>query len=212
MTQTPDMKDARALVRDERHWPLVREFLFGFAPLADAARVDAACGAGTAARRGSPRVDAFVCARLGVTPLFHAFPADDGSRLLLLPAQTYLNIGLWLAALARADALRNVISGARVRELKAALPGVYPDVLKVAPYFHKWQLPAADGDDFAVNGLRYLATALKDLPVELLGRQRLRFPVEREGGFNPLDGEVPFAEINRLMQIQFPKEYALCCS
>ena len=128
------------------------------------------------------------------------------------PAETYQNIGLWLAALARADELRNVISGARVRELKAALPGVYPDVLKVAPYFHKWQLPAADGDDFAVNGLRYLATALKDLPAELLGRQKLRFPVEREGGFAPLDGDVPLAEVFRLMQIQFPKEYALCCS
>ena len=212
MTQSIDMKDARALVRDERRWPLVRRFLFGFAPLADAARVDAACGDGTAARRGAPRVDAFVCERLGVTPLFHAFPADDGSRLLLLPAETYQNIGLWLAALARKEELRNVISGARVRELKASLPGVYPDVLKIVPYFHKWQLPAADGDDFAVNGLRYLATALKDLPVELLGRQRLRFPVEREGGFTPLDGGVSLEEVFRLMQIQFPKEYALCCS
>ena len=101
---------------------------------------------------------------------------------------------------------------ALVRESKPALPGVYPDVLKVAPYFHKWKLPAADGDDFAVNGLRYLATALKDLPTELLGRQRLRFPVEREEGFAPLDGEVSLAEVYRLMQIQFPKEYALCCS
>ncbi|MBR0505832.1 MAG: hypothetical protein IJJ84_10545, partial [Kiritimatiellae bacterium] len=147
-----------------------------------------------------------------VTPLYHAFPADDGSRLLLLNAETYQRLGLRLAALARAEELRNVISGARVRELKAALPGVYPDVLKIVPYFHKWQLPAADGDDFAVNGLRYLATALKDLPVELLGRQRLRFPAEREGGFAPLDGDVPLAEVFRLMQIQFPKEYALCCS
>ena len=157
-------------------------------------------------------MDAFVCERLGVTPLFHAFPADDGSRLLLLPAESYQNIGLWLAALARADELRNVISGARVRKLKAALPGVYPDVLKVAPYFHKWKLPSSDGDDFAVNGLHYLATALKDLPAELLGRQRLRFPVEREEGFVPLEGEVSLAEVYRLMQIQFPKEYALCCS
>ena len=49
MTQPVDMKDARALVRDERRWPLVREFLFGFAPLADAARVDAACGDGAVA-------------------------------------------------------------------------------------------------------------------------------------------------------------------
>ena len=63
-----------------------------------------------------------------------------------------------------------------------------------------------------MNGLRYLATALKDLPVELLGRQRLRFPVEREGGFTPLDGGVSLEEVFRLMQIQFPKEYALCCS
>ena len=63
-----------------------------------------------------------------------------------------------------------------------------------------------------MNGLRYLATALKDLPAELVGRQRLRFPVEREGGFAPLDGEVSLAEVNRLMQIQFPKEYALCYS
>ena len=212
MTQPIDMKDARALVRDERRWPLVRSFLFGFAPLIDTARVDAVCGDGTAVLRGTPCVDAFVCERFGVKPVFHAFPADDGSRLLLLPAETYQRLGLWLAALARKEELRNVISGARVRELKAALPGVYPDVLKIVPYFHKWQLPAADGDDFAVNGLRYLATALKDLPVELLGRQRLRFPVEREGGFTPLDGGVSLEEVFRLMQIQFPKEYALCCS
>lgn len=207
-----DMKDARALVRDERRWPLVRRFLFGFASLADAARVDAACGEGTASRCGTPRVDAFVCERLGVAPIFHMFPADDGSRLLLLPAETYKRLGLWLAALARAEELRSVISGARVRELKAALPGVYPEVLKVAPYFHKWRLPQADGDDFVVNGLRYLATTLKDLPVELLGRQRLRFPVELEAGFTPLEGEVAFAEVARLMQLQFPEEYAICCS
>ena len=212
MTQTVDMKDARAFVRDERIWPRAKRFLFAFAPLADAGRVDAACGAGVAARRGSPRVDAFVCERLGVAPLFHFFPADDGSRLLLLPAETYRRIGLWLAALSRAGELRNVISGARVRELKSALPGVYPEVLKVAPYFHKWRLPAADGDDFAAAGLRYLATALKGLPAGLLERQRLRFPAELDGAFAPLDGDVEFAEVARLMQLQFTEEYALCCS
>ena len=32
------------------------------------------------------------------------------------------------------------------------------------------------------------------------------------GGFTPLDGGVSLEEVFRLMQIQFPKEYALCCS
>ena len=117
-----------------------------------------------------------------------------------------------LGALACAEDLRQVTDGATVRALKAALPGVYPEVFRIAPYFHKWRLPETGGTEFTLEGFRLLMTALKRLPGPLLDRQRLRFPVALEAGFFPLDGEVGLDLVYRLLELQFPEEHSLCCS
>ena len=206
------IQQARELVRDERRWPLVRKFLYGFAALIDDERVVAACGREAVALRGVPRVAAFVRERLAVSPLFHAFPKDDGSRLLLLPVATFRRLALWLAALANAERMKREIDGGKVRAFRSQLPGVYPEVFRVAPYFHKWRLPGTGGTDFAVEGFRLLTTALKGLPGGLLERQRLRFPAALDEGFTPLDAEVGLDLVYRLLELQFPEEHALCCS
>ncbi|MBP5509556.1 MAG: hypothetical protein J6Z49_01410 [Kiritimatiellae bacterium] len=206
------IQQARELVRDERRWPLVRRFLYGFAALIDDERVVAACGRHAVALREVPRVAAFVQERLAVRPLFHTFPKDDGSRLLLLPAETFRRLALWLAALADADRLKREIDGGKVRSFRAQLPGVYPEVFRIAPYFHKWRLPETGGTEFTLEGFRLLMTALKRLPGPLLDRQRLRFPVALEAGFFPLDGEVGLDLVYRLLELQFPEEHSLCCS
>ncbi|MBR0459675.1 MAG: hypothetical protein IJJ26_10605 [Victivallales bacterium] len=210
MNSTLDIKQARELVRDKRLWPLVNRFLFAFAPLVDDERVAASAGPTTAALRGCARVDAFVLKQLNVEPIFHTFPASDGSRLLLLNDSVYLEIGLWLAALADAKTLRRTISKAKVQELKVQLPNVYPEVLRLYPYFHKWKLPIC-GEAYDIAGLRLLATALKHLPAALMERQKLRFPKRLEDGFTPLEETLDWELVKRLLQLHFPEEYAICC-
>ena len=44
-------------------------------------------------------------------------------------------VALWLEAIEHADEWRKVVDGAKVRELKAKYPGIYPEVLRLTPYF-----------------------------------------------------------------------------
>ena len=205
------IQQARELVRDDRLWPLVRRFLYGFAGLVDGGRVAAACGPDAVALRESPRVSALLRERLSVKPVFHAFPKEDGSRLLLLPAATFRTLALWLAALSNAERMKREIDGGKVRAFRAQLAGVYPEVFRVAPYFHRWRLPVTGGTDFEIEGLRLMATALKGLSGDLLERQRLRFPENRDAGFVPLDDEVGLDAVFKVLELQFPEEHALCC-
>ncbi len=194
------LADARPLVASPL-WPRIRAFLWNFASLCDPARLTAAAGgSGGAAPRSldlldAPRVAAGALRALGVEPVFHPFPATDASRLLLLSREDYDRLAQFLGVVALAPALRRVTAGADVRALKAALPGVYPEALAFAAYFHKHaplftQVAPTDesGDSSLVTrhsslsaavlaaGHRLLAAALSDLPPELLLRQRLRFP------------------------------------
>ena len=66
---------------------------------------------------------------------FVVYPRGDFRRLEYLDAETRRQIDLWLDALKHVAAWRTVVDGAQVRELKAAYPGVYPDVLRYALYF-----------------------------------------------------------------------------
>lgn len=202
-----DLAEARSLVRNERLWPLVAAFLWDFPSLVDPGRSrEALSPLADAFPSGAdtPRLRRLLLERLGVSPCFHTFPADDGSRLLLLPAADYLLTATWLGALAHAEDLRKIMDGAGVRALKAALPGVYPDLFRYTGYFHAWRDrlsaaaaadPAKKADGLAARipalGLRILATILRDLPRELLDRQRLRFPAAFDAAFAPLDG-APF--------------------
>lgn len=198
-----DLDQARSLIRDERLWPLVAAFLWDFPSLLDPGRRKqtlAPLADAFPPADDTPRLRALLMERLGLAPCFHDFPANDGSRLLLLPAPDYLLTATWLGALAHADDLRKVMDGAGVRELKAALPGAYPDLFRYTGYFHAWRdklaaaaatAPAAKAEELASRiptlGLRILATILRDLPQGLLDRQRLRFPATLDAAFAPIE-------------------------
>ncbi len=62
------------------------------------------------------------------------------NRLLLLDKETLEHLRLWLDALSHAAEWKTIVDGAKVRELKAAYPGIYPDVFRYLPYFTKFDL------------------------------------------------------------------------
>ena len=80
------VEGARELVSSQLLWPRVRDFLWDFAPqvhpswLEDAGPLESL--------DGSVRAKNFLLGQLGVERCFHAFPKDDGSRLLLLDGAT----------------------------------------------------------------------------------------------------------------------------
>lgn len=62
------------------------------------------------------------------------------NRMQLLDQATLRQIHLWQEALSHAAEWKTVVNGAKVRELKAAYPGIYPDVFRFLPYFSKFDL------------------------------------------------------------------------
>ena len=70
--------------------------------------------------------------------VFEVFPPDDPRRLEYLDDSLRGEIENWLEVLERADELRKVVDGAKVRELKARYPGAYPEALKYSIYFAKF--------------------------------------------------------------------------
>ena len=69
---------------------------------------------------------------------FKVYPKGDLRRIELLDAETRQAIDLWAEGLGKAAEWRLVLDGAKVRELKAAYPGVYPDVFRYLPYFARF--------------------------------------------------------------------------
>ena len=235
------MDEARELVSAPALWPRVRDFLWDFVPSiheswledvfsrrdAEDASSSLRASAISASPRepSSPRVKRFVLDSLGVEPCFHAFPKDDWSRLLLLDGATLESMVRWLGALACADRLRGVTDGKAVRALKAALPGVYPEVFGYTAYFGDWGSLASRGDaetqrlEEAVlacgNGI--LSAAVSGLPAPLVSRLRLKLPKSlcasastRET--SPLPRERGLSSIRKLLKLRFPEAYSLCCS
>jgi len=73
--------------------------------------------------------------RFAETGSFDVYPRGDVRRIEYLDEATRRQIALWKEALQKADAWRTVVDGAKVRELKAAYPGVYPEVFRYTAYF-----------------------------------------------------------------------------
>ena len=139
------IEEARELVSNRLLWPFIRDFLWNFAPSIHESWIgsleDGKYGSseGTASKlpslQTSSRVKRYVLESLNVEPCFHTFPKDDFSRILLLDGATLESVIKWLGALACAGTLRHVTTGAAVRELKASLPGIYPEVFGYTAYF-----------------------------------------------------------------------------
>ena len=242
MDRVIGMDEARALVGNAALWPRVREFLWDFARqvhpswLADLANLEPLA---RLERRtdlldlDSPRVRRFILAQLEVAPCFHAFPKDDGSRLLLLDVATLEGVARWLGALACAEELRRITDGTAVRELKAALPGIYPEVFGYVAYFSGFDVQRGDAETRRVEetivqaGHEFLATALSGLPESLVSRLKFKFPKDSsfaalalrimsgaEEGRETLDArrEKVRSHIFKLLKLKFPEAYSLCCS
>ena len=227
------LEEARALVASPL-WPRIRAFLWDFASLCDPARLAAALapagGSGDFPRSlaDSPRVARAAERALGLSPVFHSFPAEDGSRLLLLSREDYDRLAQFLGVVALAPALRRVALGAEVRALKAAIPGVYPEALAYAAYFGKCTPlfkrfepadQAATPAAVQSTGHSLLAAALSDLPPELLLRQRLRFPAGSPadaalgGASSPGEPQKEAAQAaNLALKLFNPSEYRTLCS
>lgn len=219
------MDEARALVSDHALWPLVRDFLWDFAPSIHPSWLEGVsspvdCNRLQSTVIDSPRVKRFILETLEVQPCFHVFPKDDWSRLLLLDGATLLEISKWLGALACADELRRVTSGKTVRELKAALPGVYPEVFGYTEYFKKWKIESVEckigGMELLLTGRQILFSVLDSLPRALLHRLELKLPKKSSADEDADDGKsqisnIKFQFIALLLKLRFPEAYSLCC-
>ena len=217
--------EARELVADQVLWPRVRDFLWDFAPSIHESWIDGVAQLKVDQLKvAGPRLKSFVLEKLGVEPCFHTFPKDDGSRLLLLDGAMLESIAKWMGALACAEQLRRVTDGATVRSLKAALPGIYPEVFGFAAYFGKWKVESgewkvngADGGDKVVAiGHTILFSVLSSLPAQLLRRLELKLPKNTRTSDADTASEVPvtvfnFQFVSKLLKLRFPEAYALCC-
>ena len=219
MDSVISIEAARTLVADTALWPRVRGFLWDFALQVHPSWLDDVNGiSGLPVISGSSRTKAYILSSLGVEPCFHDFPKGDWSRLALLDGETLLSIVKWLGALACAESMRRVTDGATVRALKAALPGVYPEVFSYTAYFQKFDLAAKNvrnakhPDEVLSIGFEMLSSLLDACPVPLVKRFKLKFPKslcvpcdEKKERFSAGDA------VKKLLKLKFPEVYSLCC-
>lgn len=219
--------EARALVSNQILWPRVRDCLWNFAPQVHESWLE---GLGREALdvsspSSSPRIRRFVLASLGVTPCFHDFPREDGSRLALLEGKTLELVAKWMGAIFCAAGLRRITSGATVRALKAALPGIYPEVFGYTAYFgwlDAWRPDSAEASalDASVvlkTGVAVLKQLLSSVPEPLLLRVALKLPKgvwDAEAAEFHADGRhlTLQTSVIKLFKLKFPEAYELCCS
>ena len=176
---------------------------------------------------------------LNVEPCFHTFPEDDWSRLLLLDGSTLEMLVKWLGALVCADDLRKLTSGAKVRELKAALPGIYPDVFNYTAYFRElksWKIEKLESREVEQSDVRcrmsnvespetiicigwYMVQSIvANVPKPLLYRLTLKLPKDYSNlqlsnfpAFQLSDFPALGKSIKLLLKLRFPEAYSLCC-
>lgn len=231
------IEKARELVGNAALWPRVRDFLWDFAPQIHESWFDdvslapspqsaqsedngfnSSRTSRTLREINSPRVKRFILDTLGVEPCFHDFPKDDGSRLLLLDGATLLEIAKWLGALACASELRRVTDGATVRALKAALPGVYPEVFGYTAYFDFGfgfsHAETQSAQRIEAVGYKMLFDLLADSPDVLKSRFKLKFPKTLCDLClsAPLrETKIKYPIILKLLKLKFQEAHSLCC-
>ena len=93
--------------------------------------------------------------RFLATGEFCVYPMGDVRRLEYLDASVRERIAAWQEGLRLAPVWRKVVDGAKVRELKAKYPGVYPEAMRYAAYFER-ELKEAPEGEFPETALRRL--------------------------------------------------------
>ena len=211
MDRVIDIEGARRLVGDDALWPHVRDFLWDFGPQIHPTRLPA--GIETLAGQ-SWRIKRFVMDSLGVAPAFYDFASPGNARLMLLPGETLVGIAKWLGALVCAAALRRIMDGAKVRELKAALPDVYPAVFSYTAYFRNIpEVGATCADDVIAAGYKTLFSLFSGLPTALVDRLSLKLPASVDASLREAEAKpLPDAAVSLLLRLKFPEAHALCCS
>ena len=232
MDSVIDLAMARELVGNAVLWPRVRDFLWDFAPQVHESWIDSLdtkleAGSSLVSRlTSSPRVKQYILNSLGIEQCFHVFPKDDVSRLMLLDGATLESIVKWLGALACAVELRRVTDGATVRSLKAALPGVYPDIFGYVAYFKEKDFQRKDVvetqsaqnlvDEIIACGVGMLLSSVSDLPSPLVSRLKFKLPKSLCDSVTLRLKEKPsritLSVILKLLKLKFPEAYLLCCS
>ena len=215
------MDEARELVADPVLWPKIRDLLWDFAPQVHGSWIAGIDGHDAlpdlaSLLPSSHRLKVFVLSSLGVEPCFHAFPKDDWSRLLLLDGAALLSIAKWLGALACADALRRVTGGAAVRELKAGLHGVYPEVFGFTAYFKGLSscgVAEVQGPQEVVeSGCRMLFSIVHGLAEPLRRRFELNLPKTLCEACQAAPSlEMDAGAVRKLLKLKFPEAYRICC-
>lgn len=76
------------------------------------------------------------------------FSGSPIQRLKLVDEATQENINLWCEALKHADEWKFVVDGAKVRELKAQYPGIYPEVFRYTAYFARFKTIDPENEEF----------------------------------------------------------------
>ena len=214
------MEDARALVGDAKLWPRVRDFLWDFAPQVHESWLEPK----QLSLRDSPRVKRYILDSLGVEQCFHAFPKEDGSRILLLDGATLESAAKWLGALACAESLRRVTSGEIVRELKSKFRGIYPEVFGYTAYFKENDFQRRDAetqrleDEVVSTGYNMLFSAIAGLPASLVSRLKLKLPkslcdlcVSAPLRLKERSSQINLSAVLKLFKLKFPEAYKLCC-
>lgn len=222
-----DNETARTLVSDPVLWPRMRDFLWDFVPQVHVSWLEGlgleSLGVKSGEGLSKPgcvlpsRIKAYILRELGVEPCFYPFPTDDGSRMMLLDSSTLESIARWLGALACSGSLRRVTDGAMVRELRAALPGVYPEVFGYTMYFEglygRCAKEANTPGEIVSTGLAMLFSLFASLPSPLVLRLKLKLPRRMMDLCSRVEGaQVPLKYIPKLLKLKFPEAYALCCS
>ena len=150
----------------------------------------------------SERLKAFPSAWLRLKPLAErlwqtppvAFPSSPLTDYLLLPPEPTRRLADWLGALAYSPILRVTLKGSILQALRQAMPHCYPDVLRQAKAFQKWQEPlsASVTDKAALtpqqlrsHGYGLLLAMFAAFPPALLRRWRLQFPPEEIDAVTP---------------------------
>ena len=212
------LDEARKLVSNRLLWPRVRDFLWDFAPQVHESWLEP----NQLSLKDSPRVKRYILDSLGVEPCFHAFPKEDGSRILLLDGATLESVAKWLGALACAESLRRVTSGEIVRELRAKLRGIYPEVFGFSEYFRKLKVEnvkCTGGEDVGEHivrvGSSLLFALVGQLPKPLRDRLRFKLPKALSSG-KCSDSQLSalnfkLSTLQLLLKLRFPEAYKLCC-
>ena len=246
-----DIGAARALVADQALWPRVRDFLWDFAPQVHESWLGGSVvrwlGGSNNQTTEPPnhqttkppnhqtteppnhRTKKYILSALGIEPCYHAFPKDDWSRLALLDGQTLESIIKWLGALFCVDDLRRMTDGKTVRELKSALPGIYPEVFAYTAYFAKIDFQRGDAEkqsgesqdvgsrpsvveEVVSTGMSIVELLLDEAPSPLISRLRFKLPKGLCTSAPPrFKKETCGAAVAKLLKLKFPEAHSLCC-